>query len=643
MVRAGDRPAGTPAVGLLAARWPGARCTAASGAAGTGVLSARHQTIGWTPAKRAYDALLLVGVVGYLLAFLHLAPLFGDAAQALDGQSLAMKAYGSCAFLLLTLALAIGPLARLDPRFLPLLYNRRHLGVITFLVALAHALEVLGWHFAYSPTAPLVAMLSSEPLPGAAPGLPFVPLGVAALLILFALAATSHDFWLSFLTPPAWKRLHMTIYLAYGLAVAHVGFGAMQDSANTALVVLVLVSASGLLALHLAAALRQRAWDARIAAPASGPWLPVGRADAVPEGRAIVVRPPGAEAVAIFRHEGRLSAVSNVCKHQNGPLGEGRIVDGCITCPWHGFQYRPQDGCAPPPYTEKLATYNLRLDGPMLLLDARPNAPGTPVAPLAVPEPAPSGDAAAFFVGWARGLAPELQRIVRPVAGGIALGLPALGLVMGLASRDPANAAFGTVPGQVPLADLPAPAALRGLIIAAPYPLLHVPAQGDGGRGRTLLLARDGKIGAPPEIRALHGRLVSAEGFVLRRGSIEMLVLDATPTLVEDMAAPSLPAVQPLGRWRLQGEICDGKCAAGAMRPGTGIGHRACATLCLDGELPAVFVTTRPVVGHAYLVLGDSAGGPALPGFRDLIGRRVTLEGDVERIGDILVFRADRP
>jgi nitrite reductase/ring-hydroxylating ferredoxin subunit len=29
---------------------------------------------------------------------------------------------------------------------------------------------------------------------------------------------------------------------------------------------------------------------------------------------------------------------------QNGPLGEGRIVDGCITCPWHGYQYRPDTG-----------------------------------------------------------------------------------------------------------------------------------------------------------------------------------------------------------------------------------------------------------------------------------------------------------
>jgi RNA polymerase sigma factor (sigma-70 family) len=28
-----------------------------------------------------------------------------------------------------------------------------------------------------------------------------------------------------------------------------------------------------------------------------------------------------------------------------GPLGEGRIQDGCITCPWHGWQYSPHE-CA---------------------------------------------------------------------------------------------------------------------------------------------------------------------------------------------------------------------------------------------------------------------------------------------------------
>jgi len=242
-------------------------------------MSARLVPVGWTPAKRAYDAALAVGVVGYLLAFLHIGPRFGDPALALDGQSLAMKAYGSCAFLLLTLALAIGPLARLDRRFLPLLYNRRHLGVVAFLVALSHAMEVLGWHFNYSPVRPLVAMLSSEPALGAAPGLPFVPLGVIALVILFALAATSHDFWLSFLTPPGWKALHMAIYPAYALVVAHVAFGALQSATTPALAILVLGGAAGVAALHLAAALRERRTDAQAPAAADDR-ATVGRPDA---------------------------------------------------------------------------------------------------------------------------------------------------------------------------------------------------------------------------------------------------------------------------------------------------------------------------------------------------------------------------
>src|SRR2546428_6173232 len=43
-----------------------------------------------------------------------------------------IRAAGSAAFLLLHVVLCIGPLCRLDSRFLPLLYNRRHLGVVTF-------------------------------------------------------------------------------------------------------------------------------------------------------------------------------------------------------------------------------------------------------------------------------------------------------------------------------------------------------------------------------------------------------------------------------------------------------------------------------------------------------------------------------
>lgn len=582
-------------------------------------MSARYTPVGWTPAKRAYDVVLGLGVAGYLLGFLKMAPMLGGEAAAMDGASLAIKAYGSCALLLLSIALAIGPMARIDPRFLPLLYNRRHLGVVTFLVAASHAMAVIGWHFAYSATDPWVALLSSE-----AGALPFVPLGVLALLVLAVLAATSHDFWLSFLTPPLWKALHMAIYPAYALAIGHVALGALRDEGSPALAAVVVAAAIAVAALHLLAALKPMPVAPGVA------WVQAGRADAVPEGRAVIVRPASGEPVAIFRHQGRLSAVTNLCAHQNGPLGEGRIVDGCITCPWHGFQYRPEDGCAPPPYTEKLATYNLRLDGPLLLLDPRPNPPGTRVEPLAVPAAMGVTDAP-FFIGWARGLPAALRPVVLPAAALMLLGFPALGLALGALAGDPAGG-DRFAPGT--LAELPSPGRFEGVIIAAPYPLLQV-------QGRTLLLARDGKLGAHPAARGMHGRMVRAEGHVLRRGSIEMLVLAEPPVPIEGTA--TLPRAEALGRWRIQGEICDGKCAAGGMRPGTGIGHRACATLCLDGELPAVFVPTRPVAGHGMMVLGLAGGGPALPAMRDLVGLRVTLEGEVERIGDIAIFHALRP
>ena len=333
-------------------------------------MSVRYVPVGWNRAKLAYDAVILAALLLYLAAY-------RATAMALDDASLAIKAFGTAAFLLLTLALAIGPAARLDRRFLPLLYNRRHLGVLTFLIALSHVMEVLGWHFAFSATPPLVAMLTTEG------SFPFIPFGIGALLILFALAATSHDFWLSFLTPPVWKALHMGLYGAYALVVAHVAFGYFQAATNAGFAIVVLAATALLVLLHMAAARREAAADATLTPPApEPPWVVATPAAAVPEGGAVVVRPPGGEKVAIFRHQGRLSAVTNLCAHQNGPLGEGRVVDGCITCPWHGFQYRLEDGCAPPPFTEKLATYRLRLEAGMVWLDPRPNPPGTRVEPV---------------------------------------------------------------------------------------------------------------------------------------------------------------------------------------------------------------------------------------------------------------------
>jgi nitrite reductase/ring-hydroxylating ferredoxin subunit/DMSO/TMAO reductase YedYZ heme-binding membrane subunit len=284
--------------------------------------------------------------------------------------------------------LCIGPLARLDRRFLPLLYNRRHLGVATFCVALLHGGLSLGYYHGFGTLNPIVSLLTAD-AGGAA--VPFEWLGLAALAILFLLASTSHDFWQKALTPAVWKWLHMLIYPAYGLAVMHVATGAMRSTGGIVQAGLLIGGAATVAGLHLVAGFREVRRD--VAGPAAGPaadgggeWLDIGDPAEVPDGRAKTVCVRGRERVAVFRHAGGLSAVSAVCAHQGGPLGEGRILDGCITCPWHGWEYRPSDGCSPPPFAERLPTYRVRIAGGRLLLNPEPLPPGTAVEPARVEE-----------------------------------------------------------------------------------------------------------------------------------------------------------------------------------------------------------------------------------------------------------------
>lgn len=344
-------------------------------------MSVKYVPVQWGRNKWLYDAVLIVCVVAYVWIFLALGVPDADTTRPVDGAIVRMRAFGSCAFLMLSVILCIGPLARLEPRFLPLLYNRRHFGVLTTAVALSHALAVLDWYYNFSPTPQLQALLFSNTSYGQLVGFHFEAFGLFALLALALLAATSHDFWLNFLSAPLWKTLHLLIYPAYAAVIAHVAFGYLQDTANPAFAMVVAGGAFSVAALHVAAFVSQARET-----NSSDEWIAVGRWDAIADGRAQIVRIAGNERAAVFRNGNSLCAVSNACAHQNGPLGEGRIIDGCITCPWHGFQYRPEDGCSPAPFTEKIPTYRLRLDGDTVLIHRTANAPGTAQPPLLLEE-----------------------------------------------------------------------------------------------------------------------------------------------------------------------------------------------------------------------------------------------------------------
>jgi len=339
-------------------------------------MSTGFRAVQWNRDKLIYDAVLAVGIALYLIGFVLIACELHPPKDRPALIDIWIRATGTCAFLMLTIILCTGPLARFDRRFLSLLYNRRHFGVLTFLIALTHAWLMVEWFMAQNALPDLLTEMTTWTNYRKFVGFPFKALGLAALLVLFLMAATSHDFWLALLTPQLWKALHMALYLAYGLIVMHVALGIMLYE-RTLLIPLMLFGGIGTVsALHIAAARSERKRD-RGAPPSGDGWIAVGAPHEIPDRAALIVCAPGGERIAVFRDGNEIGALTNLCAHQNGPLGEGRIVDGCVTCPWHGYQYRLVDGCAPPPFTERLTTYRVRMSGGQVEVDPRPLPPGT--------------------------------------------------------------------------------------------------------------------------------------------------------------------------------------------------------------------------------------------------------------------------
>jgi len=57
--------------------------------------------------------------------------------------------------------------------------------------------------------------------------------------------------------------------------------------------------------------------------------------------------------IAVFLHEGRFTAISDICNHKGGPLAEGRVRGEFVMCPWHAWEYSVVTGKGPEGYDEE--------------------------------------------------------------------------------------------------------------------------------------------------------------------------------------------------------------------------------------------------------------------------------------------------
>ncbi|MEL7090373.1 MAG: hypothetical protein AAFN94_01435 [Pseudomonadota bacterium] len=238
-----------------------------------------------------------------------------------------------------------------------------------------------------------------------------------------------------------------------------------------------------------------------------------------------------------------------------------------------------------------------------------------------------------FFVGYLP--APDsLRGFLIGVAVLLIAGLGGAGYILSAGQDDPGPGALRFDYGRQKV---------TGVVELTPYPILHVTEGNDRIKpGDSFLMTAGNKSGVDSRAEPLAGQLAQASGVVLERGDLYMLQLRGGRNGLQ-AAEGDVPeiAATPQGRWRLTGEICDGKCLAGAMRPGTGLAHKACANMCLLGDVPPVFVSAQSVLGEEFLLV-TGPGGTRLPeGAYDWIGQYVTADGAITKRGDILVWEIE--
>jgi nitrite reductase (NADH) small subunit len=87
----------------------------------------------------------------------------------------------------------------------------------------------------------------------------------------------------------------------------------------------------------------------------------VARVDEVEQGTVQTVR-VGDREIALALVDGEFYATQAHCLHLGGPLGEGRLEDHVLTCPWHGWQYDVRTGEHEFDRAIQLETYEVRVE-----------------------------------------------------------------------------------------------------------------------------------------------------------------------------------------------------------------------------------------------------------------------------------------
>jgi hypothetical protein len=240
-----------------------------------------------------------------------------------------------------------------------------------------------------------------------------------------------------------------------------------------------------------------------------------------------------------------------------------------------------------------------------------------------------------FYVGYLPEAPAGIARHTRKVVIGLVVVAVAVAILLVLGQRRFAASFF----------DFGAAREFEGVISEYPYPNLITRKSGEAGTlpvFTSYALVAEGKHGADSIVEGFDGRYVKLRGTLIERDGDAMI--EVTPDSVT-MTGPGTRImnrpVENLGEHTLVGEIVDSKCYLGVMNPGHTKPHRECASLCIRGGIPPLFIARDAEGQSVALWLVSDKGQPVNQELMDFVAEPVEIAGQVTRNGDQLYLRAD--
>ena len=103
-------------------------------------------------------------------------------------------------------------------------------------------------------------------------------------------------------------------------------------------------------------------------------WIDVGDAEEL-RGRGLCEVKLGRTPVAVSCRDGTLGAVSSVCNHVGGPLGQGTLDGDYVVCPWHNWKFHRVTGEGEPGYEEdRVPRHDVREENGRVLVRRAPSS-----------------------------------------------------------------------------------------------------------------------------------------------------------------------------------------------------------------------------------------------------------------------------